>query len=62
MLPFDFSHLGRIASGLSGSRRFVSPREFFAYKLTIRDSFNPILHAGRLMQQYLVDSFLKVRA
>ena len=40
---------------------FVSLKEYYAYKLQIRDideSF--LLHFGRLLQQYVVDGYVKV--
>lgn len=34
--------------------------EFYSYILQERGTFNQLLHAGRLTQQYIVDAFLKV--
>lgn len=30
-------------------------KEYFSYRLSIRDEFNPLLNAGKLTQQYIVD-------
>ncbi len=45
----------------SGSKnRCISMLEFYAYRLQERTEFNPLLHAGKLTQQFIVDAFLKV--
>ncbi|XP_073418380.1 uncharacterized protein [Dendrobates tinctorius] len=36
--------------------------EFYAYRLQDRQSFNPLLHSGKLTQQYINDAYLKVEA
>ena len=42
-------------------RSKLTQREYYAYLLFPRDSFfNPILHGGKLMQQFVVDSWVKV--
>lgn len=41
-------------------RKTVSMLEFYSYRLQERNSFNPLLHAGKLTQQFIVDAFLKV--
>ncbi|KAL2539897.1 Helitron helicase-like domain containing protein [Abeliophyllum distichum] len=42
-------------------RSQVSCREYYCYKLQIRCSGNSILlHAGRLLQQYVVDMYVKI--
>ena len=38
----------------------VSQMQFYAYLFAIRDSFNPILRAGKLFQQFAVDCFMKI--
>ncbi|XP_019224252.1 PREDICTED: uncharacterized protein LOC109205937 [Nicotiana attenuata] len=38
----------------------VSCREYYCYQLQIRDDENIILHSGRLIQQYVVDEWIKV--
>lgn len=38
----------------------VSMLEFYSYHLQERQIFNPLLHAGKLTQQFIVDAFLKV--
>ena len=46
---------------LEGDPNFVSLIEYYTYKLQIRDldeSF--MLHFGRLLQQYVVDIYVKV--
>jgi hypothetical protein len=46
-----------------GSRRHVSAREYYCFKLQIRDGqFNVFFHAGRLFQQFVVDMYVKVES
>ncbi|XP_021766979.1 uncharacterized protein LOC110731425 [Chenopodium quinoa] len=39
--------------------KFISPREYYAYKLQIRPE-NWLLRAGRIFQQYIVDMYVKI--
>ncbi|VDO21630.1 unnamed protein product [Heligmosomoides polygyrus] len=42
-------------------RTRVTQKEFYSYLLFARTgTFNPLLHAGKLSQQYVVDSWLKI--
>ncbi|RLN09345.1 hypothetical protein C2845_PM11G15710 [Panicum miliaceum] len=53
--------LDDIAAG--GSRRHVSAREYYYFKLHIREGqFNVLFHAGRLFQQFAVDMYVKVES
>lgn len=45
----------------TGSRR-ISQQQYYAYLLHERAQFAPYLHSGKLTQQFIVDSFLKVEA
>ncbi|KAK6026601.1 hypothetical protein OSTOST_07420 [Ostertagia ostertagi] len=38
----------------------ISQREYYAYLFSIRDTFNPILYAGKLCQQFAVDAYVKI--
>ena len=41
----------------------VSMREYYAYKLQMRDKYCPnILNSGRLLQQYIVDMYIKIES
>ncbi|GBL95539.1 hypothetical protein AVEN_54139-1 [Araneus ventricosus] len=41
--------------------RFCSELQFYVHRFYVRrDIFNPILYGGKLMQQYVVDSYVKV--
>lgn len=42
------------------SKHRVTQLQFYSYRLSIRDDFNPLLHAGKLTQQYIVDGFIKI--
>ncbi|XP_060170295.1 uncharacterized protein LOC132601203 [Lycium barbarum] len=43
-------------------RNTVSCREYYCYKLQIRNDENIILHYGRLFQQYAVDEWIKIES
>ncbi|XP_059147684.1 uncharacterized protein LOC131935318 [Physella acuta] len=54
---------------LTGSRRNsentrtrVSLKMYYSYYLQVRDYFNPLLSAGRLTQQYIVDAYVKAES
>ncbi|XGW26660.1 hypothetical protein V3C99_007343, partial [Haemonchus contortus] len=38
----------------------ITQKEYYAYLFSIRDSFNPILYAGELCQQFAVDAYVKI--
>ena len=43
------------------SRKYVSAREYYAFKLQVRKKlFNIILFGGRLFQQWAVDMYIKI--
>jgi len=53
--------LDDIAGG--GSRGHVSAREYYCFKLQIREGqFNVFFHVGRLFQQFAVDMYVKVES
>ena len=44
-----------------GGRLCVSVRDYYCYQLQTRPAiFNPILHGGRLFQQWGVDMYIKI--
>src|ERR1700722_4248359 len=43
-------------------RKRVTLKMYYSYLFSIRDVFNPILSAGRLTQQYVVDAYVKAEA
>ena len=45
-----------------GSTKGVTQMEYYAYRIAIRDEFNPILWGGKLFQQYLVDAYCKAES
>jgi hypothetical protein len=45
---------------MATTTKFISHFQFYSYRLAIRDEFNPILSAGKLTQQYIVDAYVKV--
>ncbi|XP_021737552.1 uncharacterized protein LOC110704077 [Chenopodium quinoa] len=49
----------RLADAGGTSARHVSPREYYAYKLQCRPN-NMLLRAGRCLQQYIVDMYVKI--
>lgn len=40
-------------------RTNVTMREFYAYCLAERDLFNPLHHGSKLLQQFVVDAWMK---
>ncbi|CAL8141391.1 unnamed protein product [Orchesella dallaii] len=44
------------------SRKAVSMREYFSYRLSARHEFNPLLNAEKLTQQYIVDAYIRAEA
>ncbi|TVU34473.1 hypothetical protein EJB05_16308 [Eragrostis curvula] len=45
------------------NKKYVSAREYYAYKLQIRrGEFNVLFYGGRLFQQWLVDMYIKVES
>jgi hypothetical protein len=58
-------HAGATEPKESQTRQYthMSPMQFYAYKLMIREPFNPVPHsAGYLFQQYIVDAYCKAEA
>src|SRR5258705_10373209 len=43
-------------------RTRVSQMQYYSYRFSIRDEFNPFLSAGKLTQQYFVDADIKTEA
>jgi hypothetical protein len=43
-------------------RTRVSQMQYYGYRFSIRDGFNPFLSAGKLTQQYFVDAYVKTEA
>ncbi|XP_077199856.1 uncharacterized protein LOC143840327 isoform X2 [Paroedura picta] len=43
-------------------RTRVTQMQYYQFRLSIRDTFNPFLAAGRLTQQYIVDAYVKTEA
>jgi len=44
------------------ARKRVTLKMYYSFYLQIRDYFNPMLSAGRLTQQYVVDAYVKAEA
>ncbi len=42
------------------SRSRITLLQFYSYRLSIRQEFNPILNAAKLTQQYIVDAYVKI--
>ncbi|PUZ46146.1 hypothetical protein GQ55_7G026400 [Panicum hallii var. hallii] len=58
-----FSHSIIIYGTGGGSRRHVSMREYYCFKLQIHEGqFNMFFHAGRLFRQFAVDMYVKVES
>lgn len=52
----------QLPGALQGSRTNVSMLQFKVAQTAIRNEFNPIISAGKLTQQWIVDSYLQVEA
>ena len=47
--------------GVTESRKYVRARVYYCFKLQIREGiFNILLFGGRLLQQWLVDMYIKM--
>ena len=46
----------------NNKRNSLTCLQFYAYRLAIREVFSPIHYGGKLFQQYIVDSYLRVEA
>ena len=45
------------------SRLWVTMKEYYCYKLNTRPNiFNPIFYGGRLVQQFVVDTYIKIES
>ena len=40
----------------------VSQLEYYTYRLSVRDEFNPLLRGGKLLQQYVTDVYVRTEA
>ena len=40
----------------------ITQLQYYAYRLSVREKFNPLLHGGKLTQMFIVDSYCKVEA
>ena len=38
----------------------ISMLQFYCYKFSIRNGFNPFINSGKLSQQFIVDAWVKV--
>ncbi|XP_071909310.1 uncharacterized protein [Coffea arabica] len=46
---------------LENNKEFVSMREYYSYKLQMREKYTPsVLNTGRLLQQYVIDMYIKI--
>ncbi|UYV81455.1 hypothetical protein LAZ67_20001239 [Cordylochernes scorpioides] len=43
-------------------RTRITHMQYYEYRLSIRDEFNPLLSAGKLTQQYFVDAYVKLES
>jgi hypothetical protein len=47
-------------SNKGSSRNRITLLQFYSYRLSVRQEFNPILNAAKLTQQYIVDAYVKI--
>ncbi|XP_035700915.1 uncharacterized protein LOC110861863 [Folsomia candida] len=43
-------------------RTKYSQLQFYSFRLSVREEFSPIFYAGKLLQQYIVDAYVKVES
>lgn len=43
-----------------GKEKRLSPMQYYSYRLMVRDDNNYLLWFGRLLQQYIVDMYVKM--
>ena len=41
-------------------KKNISTLQFYKYKLSIKDDFNPYLNLGKIVQQYIVDQWVRI--
>jgi hypothetical protein len=46
----------------SAKRHMVTILQFYAHRLAVREAFSPVFYGGKLFQQYVVDSYLRVES
>jgi hypothetical protein len=57
----EYTHYGNNSYNIYSSAAIVSVRDYYCYRLQTRPAkFNPILHGGRLFQQFAVDMYIKI--
>ncbi|XP_041421549.1 uncharacterized protein LOC121394460, partial [Xenopus laevis] len=54
--------ISRYKKNQAQKRSRVSMKEYFSYRLSVRDDFNPLLNAGKLTQQYIVDVYVRAES
>lgn len=47
---------------IKGTQKRITQLQYYSYKLAIRPEFSVMHNAGKLFQQYCVDSYLKVES
>ncbi|XP_077174871.1 uncharacterized protein LOC143828370 [Paroedura picta] len=52
----------RVRPQAAHPRTRITQRQYYQFRLSVRDTFNPFLAAGRLTQQYIVDAYVKTEA
>jgi hypothetical protein len=67
-LFFPFGDLGwhsalkHDADHSTDKRNTVTQLQFYSYRLAVRAIFSPLFYGGKLLQQYIVDSYVKTEA
>ncbi len=63
-IMFPYGEPGRQENmpGFLDPNRHITKLELTAYQTQVRDYFNPVMRAGKLTQQWLVDSYLQIEA
>lgn len=54
--------IDHVAEKATKKRNKITMLQFYAFQLSVREGFNQILMAGKLLQQYCVDAYVKVES
>ncbi|KAK6735566.1 hypothetical protein RB195_018652 [Necator americanus] len=59
-LLFPTGRGGRDPNLVDNDGARITQMKYYSHLFSVRQSFNPILHAGKLFQQFAVDAYVKI--
>lgn len=54
------SHMQHAPEHSTAKRTTLTTLQFYAHRLSVRQAFSPIFYGGKLLQQYIVDAYIRV--